>query len=560
MILDNADDLDLLFGRPTSTAPDNDRPSPLIDYLPRSSGGITLITTRDERLGKRLAGTHASIVVNHMSPEEAQDLLGKSQIDPSGSSNDNSSECLCEALGYIPLAITQAAAFMNENHFSLTGYLAMFYESDSDAQTLLGGEYKDHRRDTQSYDSIINTWKMCFDIISKQNPRAAELLSLMAVLDRQGIPESLLRQETDRIVDFLMALGTLQAFSLVSAEVKGVGYEIHRLVQLAALNWLGVRGEIGMWQEKALSVVAKTFPNSESEDWKKKCESLLPHAQKVIQYEDVNEKHPLEYSTLLSNLARFDAEQGRYEIAYARYSAAIEVQKQTFGMDHDSTLISMHGLAITCQKQGRFEEAEKLLVQLIEAKTKLGGAEHPDTLLVMSKLALVYSDQGRWKEAEELYLQVLEVRKKVLGAEHPDTLSSMDDLAATYVRNDRWEGAEELYLQVLEAKRRELGVEHRDTLRSMNHVAVTFVKQGRWEEAEKLYLRVLESRKGVPETEHPDTLESMYNLAICLERQGRHREATELMTKVVDLHTKRLGANHPDTKDAEDCLKRWSDD
>ena len=558
MVLDNADDLDTFFVRQSSTAPNNESISPLSDYLPRSPGGFTLITTRDERLGKRLAGMHASLVVNQMSPQEAQKLLEKWQMDPFGSSDNGSSMRLLEALGYIPLAITQAAAFISENHISLTQYLEMFYKSDSDVQDLLNEDLGDRRRDAQGHNCIIKTWKMSFDLISKQKPRAAEMLSLMAVLDRQGIPESLLRQETDRDIDFTTALGTLRAFSLVSAGVDSAGYEIHRLVQLATQKWLEIQGKIGVWQEKALLVVANMFPTGTFETWTS-CESLLPHAQKVIQNRNVNEKYPLEFSTLLSNMARFDVEQGQYEIACARFSAAVEAQMQNLGMNHNSTLISMNGLANIYSRQGRFEESEKLLMLLIEAKTRMLGAKHPDTLVMMSNLAVAYSDQGRWKEAEKLSISVVEAQKGVLGVEHPDTLNGMSLLTVTYRENGRWEEAENLNLQVIETMKRVLGAQHPGTLTSINDLAAIYSGQGRGEEAEKLYLQVLEARKRVLGAEHPNTLLSMNNLAVCWKNQGRHGEAIALMESVVELRTKRLGANHPDTKNSAEWLKRWLD-
>ena len=601
MVLDNADDLDTFFVRPSSTASDNERISPLSDYLPRSSGGFTLITTRDERLGKRLAGIHASVVVNPMSPQEARYLLEKWQMDPSGSSGDDPSMRLLEALGYVPLAITQAAAFISENHISLTQYLEMFHKSDSDVQDLLNEDLGDRRRDAQGHNSIIKTWKMSFDLISKQMPRAAEMLSLMAVLDRQGIPESLLRQEADRNIDFITALGTLRAFSLVSPGIEGAGYEIHRLVQLATQKWLEIQGNIGVWQEKALLVVAKMFPQGNFENWKT-CESLLPHAQKVIQNVDVTKKYPLKFSSFLSRMARFNTEQGQYEIACARYSAAMDVREQTFGMDHKSTLNSMNNLAITYVKQKRLEEAERLFTQVSEARTRMLGAEHPDTVIVMSNLAYVYSQRSRWEEAEKLamqvleaqkgalgaehpktlntmsilamtydkngrleeaeklQLQVLEIRKRVLGVQHPLTLSSIQYLAVIYSRQRRWGDAEEVYLQVLEARKRVLGAEHPDTLGSMQNLATCWQDQGRWEEAEKVDRQVLEVRKRVLGAEHPDTLSSMHKLAICRKHQGRHSEAIALMEIVVELRTKRLGANHRDTKHAAYWLKHWKDE
>jgi hypothetical protein len=40
----------------------------------------------------------------------------------------------------------------------------------------------------------------------------------MAVLDRQGVPGALLEQEGEPVTEFMTAIGTLQAFSLISVE------------------------------------------------------------------------------------------------------------------------------------------------------------------------------------------------------------------------------------------------------------------------------------------------------------------------------------------------------
>ena len=555
MVLDNADDLDMFFTKPNSTATDSEGTRPLAYYLPQSSKGSMLITTRDERVGGRLAGRHACIVVEPMSAQEAQELLANGRTD-SDRSDLEVSTTLLEALEYLPLAITQAAAFISENHITDKEYLDMFQASDSDVQDLLEEDFGDLRRDSESQNSVIRTWKLSFDLISKQKPRAAEILSLMAVLDRQGIMKSLLRNETDRDIDLTMALGTLLAFSLIKAGRDGAGYEMHRLVQLATRKWLDIQGNIKLWQEKAFSVVVDNFPDGIFENWTT-CESLLPHAQTVIQYGDADGLCPEDHANLLSCVARFDLEQGRYEIACIRYLAAIEVQKKTFGLDHDSTLTWMNNLAETYREQGRWEEAEKLHMQVLEARKRVLGAEHPETLISMNNLAVTYEKQGRWEEAEKLHMQVLEARKRVLGAEHPETLISMNNLAVTYEKQGRWEEAEKLHMQVLEARKRVLGSAHPNMLQSMNNLAVTYEKQGRWEEAEKLHMQVLEARKRVLGPEHPDTLTSMHNLACVHNNQNRHSEAITLMRVVVELCTKILGANHPDTIKSVECLKEW---
>ena len=556
MILDNADDLDTFFTKPTSTIADTERTRRLLDFLPQSSRGSMLITTRDKRMGERLANRHASIIVHPMSPQEARRLLRSQSVRPD-SGYDDDSRALLDALEYIPLAITQAAAFIVENSLTLTEYLDMFRTDDSEVQDLLDEDLGDLRRDSESQSSVIRTWKLSFDLICKQKLRAAEMLSLMAVLDRQGIPKSLLRHDADRSIDVTTALGTLQAFSLISAEDNGAGYELHRLVQLATRKWLEMQGTTKRWQEQALRVVADKFPTGHFESWTT-CESLLPHAQTVTQYRDASDTCPGQYSYLLRNMAYFDMLQGRYEIACTRSSIAFEVQEKVFGLEHPSTLTSIANLAATYRNQGRWEEAEKLEVQVMETSLRVLKAEHPDTLTSIANLAVTYRNQGRWEEAEKLQVQVIETSLRVLKTEHPSTLTSMANLAVTYRNQGRWEEAEKLQVQVIETSLRVLKAEHPDTLNRMANLAVTYRNQGRWEEAEKLQVQVMETSLRVLKAEHPSTLTSIANLAVTYRNQGRHSEAITLMKNVVDLRTKRIGAKHPNTLSSVYLLREWS--
>ena len=515
LVLDNADDMDMFFAKSSSTATNNDSTLSLNGYLPRYSRGSMLITTRDERLSKRLAGVEASILVGPMSQKEAQKLLERFQIGPTQSSNIDQSQQLCEALGYIPLAIAQAAAFINENYITLTKYLDMFHASDSDLQDLLERDLGDPRRDPQSYNSVIRTWKLSFDLISKREPRAAEMLSLMALLDRQGIPESLLRNDSDREVEFTRALGTLQGFSLITAGASGAGYEMHRLVQLATQKWLEMQGTLKLWQEKALMAVSDIFPFGEFGDWTI-CASLLPHAQKVLEYGDANGLCPEEFGRLLYNVARFDSEQGRYEMAYVKYLAAVAVYKIHLGMNHFKTLDSMNNLAVVHGHLGRWEEAEKLDVQVLEGRKMLLGAEHPETLATMDNLAVTYASQGRFEKAEALQAQVFEKKIELLGAEHPDTLTCMNNLADTYHRQGRLEEAETLCMQVIERGTRMLGAKHPKILIYMENVAILYKKQNRHGEAVAFMEKVVELRKEALSANHPATIESVDRLRIWL--------------------------------------------
>ena len=216
-------------------------------------------------------------------------------------------------------------------------------------------------------------------------------------------------------------------------------------MQLAIQKWLEIQNTINKWLEKALIVVADDYPYGMFDNWTK-CESLLPHAEKVLQYEYARETSPKEYSVLLFNLAEFNHGQGRYQKACSEYLAAIAVDKKLFGTDHPSTLHSMAELGITFCKLGRYDEAEKLLVQVVEDTQRVLGAEHLQTLNGTSYLTTVYRRQHRWEKAETLQIKLLEAVERTQGKEYQGALICINDLVITYKEQGRLKEAEELQL------------------------------------------------------------------------------------------------------------------
>jgi hypothetical protein len=282
LVLDNADDMETFFSiQPNPSSVGNENAAPLVNYLPRSSNASILITTRDKRVGERLANRERAIMVLPMAEPEAERLLW-SKVDQDDSMNKAKSSELLEVLGYLPLAITQAAAYISENSITVEEYLNAICAEDSEIQDLLSEELPDLRRNQGSQkNSVIRTWKVSFDQIRKQKPRAADMLSLMAVLDRQGIPKTLLCRDGERGTEFITALGTLQAFSLVVTEKGRASFEIHRLVQVSTQRWLELQGETTKWQEEALKVLTAAFPSGDYGTWVT-CEALIPHTHRQL--------------------------------------------------------------------------------------------------------------------------------------------------------------------------------------------------------------------------------------------------------------------------------------
>lgn len=243
----------------------------------------------------------------------------------------------------MPLAITQAAAYISEEDVTISHYLTLLQSGDRDTSELLETNYQDAGRDFNSQNAIFATWKITFDQIRKRNPRAAEILSLMAVLDRQAIPNMLLRSTVDSQVTHDRAIGTLKAFSLIIEEKQEVTFAMHRLVQLSTQRWLEIQHSLTEWQVKALDALISCglsgggIESWNAEDWKV-WNQISPHAYIVSHYDFKIETNTLQCARILRRMASYLHVKGELGRARSLAEESLAIYERFLGHDHEVTL------------------------------------------------------------------------------------------------------------------------------------------------------------------------------------------------------------------------------
>ena len=404
LILDNADDANLFFGVPTVPSTQTDAASieqPCLSrFLPQTGTGSILITSRDDGTAVRLTGAREQMLrVDVMSEEDTMALLTKRF--PRDASDQSAKKELIVELDLVPLAITQASAYITVRvpRMTIARYLQLIRHDEDNQIKLLSNNEADLRRDPGFPNSVIKTWQISFSQIKHQNPAAADLLSCMCMLDRQGIPEFLLCEDDDQSLKFEDAIGTLIQFSFVTEEKEQKVFAMHRLVQVATRKWIETYGEVERFQEEALRLVWHHYPNGEYENWST-CEALEPHAQIVLNYTYDSEPCKVQRSSILYNEGWYALKQGKFKLAEDKVQKAVDIRKLYLGPDDPETLSSLGLLASTYDSQGRWTEAEGLEVQVLEVRKGVLGAEHSGTLTNMSNMSLIYLYQGGLTEAD----------------------------------------------------------------------------------------------------------------------------------------------------------------
>ncbi|KAI4086952.1 MAG: hypothetical protein L6R37_008369 [Teloschistes peruensis] len=279
------------------------------DILPEPSNGSVLVTARSREAAFELVGNDEDILkIEPMSESYALALFRKKL-----ECEDNEEEVLelLQHLDYMPLAISQAAAYIRQRapRKTISKYLNDFRRSEKDRASLLNHAVRDRRRDGRALNSILRTWQISFEYIQMDRPSAAGLLSLMSFFDRQGIPEELITsryEENKSSLDFEEDIEVLRSFSLIALGIETDVFEMHRLVQFAMRKWLEQRQELEEWKERYIDIMADAFPSGRYENWGR-CQMLFPHAELLIEYRPIEESFLQRWAAVLDNAAWYAA-------------------------------------------------------------------------------------------------------------------------------------------------------------------------------------------------------------------------------------------------------------
>src|SRR6266487_499277 len=544
LIFDNADDIAMI-----------------VDFIPAAVKGHVLLTTRTQTFARIARG----IPVETMTLEEgALFLLRRAHLIEPDAVLDTASNIdfkgamqIANMMGGLPLALDQAAAYIEEVGCSIDDYLIRYQRHRKDLLSRRSALPSDHP------EPVATTWALSFQEVEHANPAAAEMLRFCAFLSPDAIAEEIITQgayELGPVLQVLAdnplamddAIAELRKYSLMSRNPQNKTLAVHRLVR-AVLRDAMEQETQRQWARRVVIAVNLVFPEVKFENWSL-CQRYLPQAQSCADLIDQWEMTIPEAVRLLRRAGFYLRERAQYSQAEALLLHALTIAERTFGPDHIQVAQTLNNLARLYVAQGKYTETEGLYKQALNIQEKVLGLEHPDTALTLYNLASLFQDEGRYEEAKALYQQALSIQENVLGTEHPDTTATLHNLAQLFQYQGRYEEAKALYQQALSIQEKVLGAEHPDTAITLHNLASLFQAEGRYEEAEALYQRALNILEHMLGPTHPDTAITLYNLASLFQAEGRYEEAEALYQQALNIQEKVLGAEHPDVASSLDSL------
>lgn len=481
LIFDNADTPELLKG-----------------FRPHNAKGNVLLTSRAQVFDT--IGIAKPFEIEAMLPEEAlKFFFTRTGRDDNNNVREREAAAqIGEELGYLPLALEQAGAFITAKKARFQDYLAGYRKRRLEL-------LKESRPVAGDYpESVATTWAINFQEVEKLSEAASDLLRASAFLSPDRIPIELIATGKSELGPALSAalaavdddplalnqvLEPLTRYSFIRLDSDSQTYNIHRLVQEVLKDGMDADTQ-RLWADRIVRVLNQVFPEVEFNSWPL-CERLLPHAKaaaKLIETWDITFEAA---ARLLNRAALYSKERGQYPYAELLYKRSLAIREKALGTDHFDVAQSLNNLALLYTDQRKYLEAEPLYKRSLTVIEKVLGIDHPIVALSLNNLAELYREQGKYTEAEPLYKRSLAIDEKAQGPDHPSLATTLNNLALFYQDQGKYTDARPLYKRSRAIFEKALGPDHPNMAQILNNLAQFYRIQGQYSEAEPLFKRSL---------------------------------------------------------------------
>ncbi|XVS61884.1 tetratricopeptide repeat protein [Actinosynnema sp. CA-299493] len=578
-------------------------PGDLRDLWPRHHrGGRVVVTTRhrDSALGDGRVVVELDVFTETEAVDYLRGVLPE-DTDPEDLRG------LTRDLGGLPLALAQAAAFIDNNPLlTVAGYRERLADRRRTLAELMPTtrELPDHHRDT-----VAATWSLSIEHADTLRPHglARPVLRLLSLLDPNGTPLTVLTTTTicehlatvigrtitsDDVTD---AVGVLHRLSLATIGPDR-SIRVHALLQRAVRDTLtndtttelartAATGLLDAWPEidtrdvalaQALRSATTTlhdtttpalitpdthivlFRTGRSLGDSGQVHAAIAHFARLHQVttRHLGPDHPDTLSTR-NNLARWRGEAGDPAGAATEYQQLLDDRLRVLGPDHTETLTARNNLASWRGEAGDPAGAATEFQQLLDDLLRVLGPHHPHTLSARNNLASWRGEAGDPAGAATEFQQLLDDQLRVLGPNHLHTLTARGNLARWRGEAGDPAGAATEYQELLDDLLRVLGPDHTDTLSARGNLAHWRGEAGDPAGAATEYQELLDDLLRVLGPDHPHTLSARGHLARLRGEAGDPAGAATEFQQLLDDQLRVLGPNHPHTLTARGHLARW---
>ncbi|KAI0458406.1 hypothetical protein F5B21DRAFT_26245 [Xylaria acuta] len=542
------------------------------ELLPRSTKGCVLITTRNPALKTYGNAGDRYIELMPMEPRDAETLITKAAEEPRPlhKSVVDSVSSICHALGFLPLALVQAAKAILNGICNWPDYLTFYDRQIQRVRRTLHGRSRsgsgEHGRteDDNSSLNVFSTYEILYESLEKSEKEkykdAVELLHVFSFFHFQNIR-----------LDILISSATnpLKEEQQRKQDERQQR-ELHKkLAKPPRKPWAMFLRELRAFVNSKLATpmplpaVLRNRDNLSLSDLEDEVEVRLRHALGVLierslvvkqdRTTDRYSMHRLVHKWVRDRLKLSTAHQALWcQVSMATLSMSI--RQPPYGDSKEET----HARRELLPHIRHVTEQYTILENRLKENAATGRSIWPGPRPIGDiygrlqaeqdvRYSRVYAETGNFREAYELQERALAYVSGRLGPDHPLAI-----WLSLFLSKSLWELSEMDSATQKQRQARQLcvttwGEDHPLTLDVTDLLGSALYFKGRWGEATSLHANNVERRKRLYGEKHEKTLQSIRNLARLRYRYMDYDTATDLHQKAWDGMRETLGETHLET-------------
>jgi tetratricopeptide (TPR) repeat protein len=531
-----------------------DTPSLVRRFLPLSPLGHILITSRAQNLD--MLGIPRALDLQELSPDEALEfLLKRTGREDTDVPERQAAANLAEELGWLPLALEQAGAYIAAHQARFEDYLVSFERRQLELLEASPPIVGDYPR------SVSTTWSLNFDEIDQVNAAAADLLRVSTFLSPDSIPLELITEgasETGRALSAALAqvqedpvvmntvLEPLIRYSLIRRDIESNTYSVHRLVQDTVKTAMDDESR-RIWALRAVRAINFVFPSASYATWPL-CDRLLPHSVKAAKLVDDFDFQYADSGNFLNGVASYLRMIGDFGEAERLHLQGLAIAERDLGPDDPSVATHLNNLALVYIDQYMYSKAEPLLVHALNISENAHGADNSELALPYNNLGTFYVRWSQYAEARPLLQKAQPLLEKALELEKNSSEPEeffyaliLNNMAELYLGFGDYDKAELLCRTGLEIRERVDNPEK--TGLSYITLASILLKKGEYDRSEEYFKLALANRETVYGSDHPELIKTLERYIEFLNTIGRDEEATQMQQRIEAIRAKHFIRN-----------------
>lgn len=458
---------------------------------------------------------------------------------------------LAAELGYLPIAIDHAAAYLIETARSVDEYLSRFTR---DAHGLL----KEPHGDSDASAHLSGIWALSNEVLTAD---AKHLFNLCAFFSPEPIAVKLLRQDITGINNppgvpeflsssqrFHAAASQLHRLSLVKVDAARDLIQMHRVVRKVAQDWLRVEhaDQFDAYRATVDTLIANSNPGNPDHASGDAVYNLsLQHLESDRNF--LCTSNPKLRDLIIDQVRRLHL-RGAHVEAMQFGQDALEVWRERHGEDDLKVLTMAVEVAIAMYRAGRVVDAHRQLLWIQpHLQPYSEGQGFKISLLCETIYCAILRARSQFDEALNRDKVLLPKSEATFGETHERTLNVRSNIALDYRHLGNFREALEVDQRTFDDRVAILGPSNLFTLSSHNSVARDLRGLGEYQKSLDVAREVWDAFEAIGGRENSQWLLACEQFASAMRKAGHHWDALQQREHVLQRYRDYLGDEHMHT-------------